>query len=577
MPLFSTSESDFAVAPWYLRPTWWLVLVALSIPLLGILVPGLAPHGFLVRVDLMLLLALLGALAAQHQPLGGSGLGLGTLVLAPAIHLLGGAPAALVAAAVLILAATLRQVAIERLTPELSDERRFGRTLENATLVAVSCLLAAIAGLDRPLLAIWLYLLTYALLELLLARLRRSFGWHQMVATARPLTLDAIGWLIGLALASTAPSWGRTWLLLALFSLLAAEAARHALFRSAGDRRVSELRHIEGARARILGEEAGLGGIAQQVLVECRNILPVEWFELELLGETAAVVGEDPAAVRWSAGPEGALQTGPPAPPELPPSLPGIHRRLGWRVIKQRLEAEGRALAVVRLWCDPRCIEAGAEELLGSLVPQMASSLDRARLDREARFDVLTGVPVRRVLEARLQQIYRQICDRGRSMAVVMCDVDHFKRVNDTYGHAAGDAALRQVAEALSAGLEDGQLVCRYGGEEFTVLAENTEGVAALALADRLRAAVEGIELEWEGQRIEIRMSCGVAAFPELYARTAGELVLLADEALYRAKALGRNMVILNKGRGRFRDAWGREIQDDQATLAPVEPPRMFS
>jgi len=96
-----------------------------------------------------------------------------------------------------------------------------------------------------------------------------------------------------------------------------------------------------------------------------------------------------------------------------------------------------------------RGIEAGAEELLSSLVPQMASSVHRARLDREARFDALTGVPVRRILESRLQQAYSACCEHGWSMAVIMCDIDHFKKVNDTYGHAAGDEALKVFAQTL--------------------------------------------------------------------------------------------------------------------------------
>ena len=122
-----------------------------------------------------------------------------------------------------------------------------------------------------------------------------------------------------------------------------------------------------------------------------------------------------------------------------------------------------------------------------TLVPQMASAVHRARLDREARLDPLTGVPVRRILDSSLHRAFRRSCDEGTSMAVIMCDVDHFKQVNDTYGHAAGDEALKLVARTLDTERRETDLCCRYGGEEFTVLLENTSGEAALQLAERLR------------------------------------------------------------------------------------------
>ena len=144
--------------------------------------------------------------------------------------------------------------------------------------------------------------------------------------------------------------------------------------------------------------------------------------------------------------------------------LPGVHRRAAWRILEDPLVVEGETLAVVRLWCDPRRLESGAEELFSTLLPQMASSIHRARLDREARLDPLTGVPVRRLLDSGLQRAYRRCCEEGRSLAVTMCDIDHFKRVNDTYGHAAGDEALILVARALEEERRESDLLARYGG-----------------------------------------------------------------------------------------------------------------
>ena len=123
-------------------------------------------------------------------------------------------------------------------------------------------------------------------------------------------------------------------------------------------------------------------------------------------------------------------------------------------------------------------------------------------------------------------------------MAVIMCDIDFFKKVNDTHGHAAGDEALKLVASTLDSERRERDLCCRYGGEEFTVLLEATDGDAALRLAERLRQAVQALRFEFEGRSIPLTLSLGVAAFPELHIKTASELLLLADEALGREQRL---------------------------------------
>lgn len=160
-------------------------------------------------------------------------------------------------------------------------------------------------------------------------------------------------------------------------------------------------------------------------------------------------------------------------------------------------------------------------------------------------------------------------------MAVILCDIDFFKRVNDTYGHDAGDQALIVFARTLDEHKREGDLCCRYGGEEFTLLLEDTDGASALRLADRLRQAVEALTFEYEDRQVPLTLSAGVAAFPELHVKTAGELQLLADEALYQAKASGRNRCLLNLGRQRFRGV------DDPSPAAPVpgeaQAPRIFN
>jgi diguanylate cyclase (GGDEF)-like protein len=202
----------------------------------------------------------------------------------------------------------------------------------------------------------------------------------------------------------------------------------------------------------------------------------------------------------------------------------------------------------------------------------MASSVHRARLDREAKLDPLTGVPVRRVLESRLQRAYRHACEEGKPMAVIMCDIDFFKKVNDNHGHAAGDEALKLVASTLDSERRERDLCCRYGGEEFTLLLEETDGDAALRLAERLRRAVQGLHFVFEERHIPLTLSLGVAGFPELHIKTASELLLLADEALYEAKGRGRNQCLLNIGREAYRapEAVGRQ---ESSTI--IDRPRL--
>jgi diguanylate cyclase len=119
-------------------------------------------------------------------------------------------------------------------------------------------------------------------------------------------------------------------------------------------------------------------------------------------------------------------------------------------------------------------------------------------------------------------------------------------------------------------------MCARWGGEEFVLLLEDTSGETALEIAERLRRRIEAGELELEGERVHLSMSFGVAAVPELAARTPEELMALADAALYAAKKLGRNLALLDLGRGRLRTGSGRLIEIDPS-LSPPETPVFFA
>ena len=130
----------------------------------------------------------------------------------------------------------------------------------------------------------------------------------------------------------------------------------------------------------------------------------------------------------------------------------------------------------------------------------------------------------------------------SRAYAVVILDLDHFKRINDTYGHEAGDRVLVAVGELLRAHTREGDLVCRYGGEEFVVLMPGSSAVSAARRAEVWRAALEAQHFSLKGEDVVVTLSAGVACFPD--DGSDGEAVLhAADEALYRAKGSGRNNV----------------------------------
>jgi len=159
--------------------------------------------------------------------------------------------------------------------------------------------------------------------------------------------------------------------------------------------------------------------------------------------------------------------------------------------------------------------------------------------------DPLTGTFNRRTfLELGAREIARTRRAKG-ALSLLMLDLDHFKKVNDQYGHQAGDVALKSVVEALQGCLRREDLVVRYGGEEFCVLLPDVELDNAAILAERVRAAVELNGFSYGGKQIPLTMSVGVAMLIRDSAEDIERLVNRADEALYSAKASGRNRVAI--------------------------------
>jgi diguanylate cyclase (GGDEF)-like protein/PAS domain S-box-containing protein len=186
--------------------------------------------------------------------------------------------------------------------------------------------------------------------------------------------------------------------------------------------------------------------------------------------------------------------------------------------------------------------------LANSLGLMLASQRLLEQVHQQTIRDELTGVFNRRFLDRKVRDEVRRAKRYKRPMSVLMLDLDKFKQVNDTLGHAQGDETLRELARVLRGQTRDVDVVCRYGGDEFTMLLPETEADAALRKAERLREKVAEFEfrnLSDAGRPLKFTLSVGVAALGE-DVPDEGELLKRADEALYRSKRDGRNRVTMH-------------------------------
>lgn len=177
-----------------------------------------------------------------------------------------------------------------------------------------------------------------------------------------------------------------------------------------------------------------------------------------------------------------------------------------------------------------------------------AAALERANLELErlANQDGLTGLPNRRSFFSRMDIEFHRSRRFGTSLALLMLDIDHFKKFNDTYGHQLGDEALRAVGAALSGGIRSYDCAGRYGGEEFICFLPETNASAALVVAERLRQRVGATRVPVIGcdgspGDVGMTVSIGIALWPDCPAERVDDLVAAADRALYQAKSEGRN------------------------------------
>ena len=162
-------------------------------------------------------------------------------------------------------------------------------------------------------------------------------------------------------------------------------------------------------------------------------------------------------------------------------------------------------------------------------------------LIEHAHIDPLTGLPNRRALLERLQREWARIQRHGGQLSFIMADIDHFKQINDTYGHHIGDQVLHEVARAIARQCRELDMPARYGGEEFAVVVPHETTAGAANLAERCRQEVAKVRVSVQNTTITATASFGVATASG--ASSPEAMVKLADEAMYRAKNEGRNAV----------------------------------
>ena len=229
------------------------------------------------------------------------------------------------------------------------------------------------------------------------------------------------------------------------------------------------------------------------------------------------------------------------------------------------LAAEGKSVGVLAVEHPGRMgrIERRVVDMVTQFASHAALSMENARLyqqvQKQAETDALTGISNRRTFESTLEREMSRAARNGEQLTLAMFDIDHFKALNDNYGHQVGDEVLKKVAHALAMTCRDFDTPARYGGEEFVVILPSCSSKESLMVAERLRKAIADIEAV-----TSVTASSGVATFPT-HASDMHSLIKAADEALYESKRAGRDRVTRSRRRGRKpADVGAEPAENDQ-------------
>jgi diguanylate cyclase (GGDEF)-like protein len=211
--------------------------------------------------------------------------------------------------------------------------------------------------------------------------------------------------------------------------------------------------------------------------------------------------------------------------------------------------AQGETIGMLHLCREQSGFPEAVQQLAVTVAEHISLSLANMRLRETLRHqairDPLTGLYNRRYMEESLDREIRRATRHHMTLGVVMLDLDHFKRFNDTFGHAAGDMLLRELGSVLKMHLRGEDIACRYGGEEFTLIILDASLDTVMRRAEQIRDAVTHLSVMYRGQSLgPITPSMGVALFP-IHGTTGEVLLRVADQALYQAKAAGRDCVVV--------------------------------
>lgn len=187
-------------------------------------------------------------------------------------------------------------------------------------------------------------------------------------------------------------------------------------------------------------------------------------------------------------------------------------------------------------------------EMLTAYAPILSMAFNNAithqQMQRLAALDSLTGIYNRRFGISRIQEEFSRSIRSGTAVSLVMLDIDHFKLVNDTYGHVVGDKIIVSITKTISSAIREGDVLIRYGGEEFLCILPGANLHDAQQIAERIRIMVGDSTLKWGEQEVRVTVSLGTATYPNRNISDVQQFICTADEAMYSAKNMGRNRVV---------------------------------
>ncbi len=211
--------------------------------------------------------------------------------------------------------------------------------------------------------------------------------------------------------------------------------------------------------------------------------------------------------------------------------------------MKSRHTLNGMILVGDRITGQP--FENADKEFLRQLARFSATAVENSRLYLMATQDRMTRLYIHHYFQERLDEEMKRSMRNGQPLSLLMCDIDHFKKFNDTYGHQQGDVVLKHTASLIKSSLRSVDIPARYGGEEFAVILPDTTLSAAYAVGERLRTLIDNYAYPAEGRPLHVTISIGVSQFNNKKDTTKETIIKRADIALYKSKSEGRNRVSL--------------------------------